>query len=42
MVRPRSRDAYYGALGPALRGVINLDLIVEQWDQLVRIVASHL
>lgn len=34
------RDADYGALGPVLRGGVNLDLIAEQWDQLVRIVAS--
>ena len=26
--------------GPALRGVVDLELIAEQWDQLVRIVAS--
>lgn len=31
---------HYGALNPVLRGVIDVDLIVEQWDQLVRIVAS--
>ena len=34
------RDADYGALDPVLRGSVNLDLIAEQWDQLVRIVAS--
>ncbi|MGH7122127.1 MAG: Tn3 family transposase [Acetobacteraceae bacterium] len=34
------RDADYGALDQVLRGVINLDLIAEQWDMLVRIVAS--
>ncbi|MGH8254902.1 MAG: Tn3 family transposase [Steroidobacteraceae bacterium] len=34
------RNADYGALGPVLHGVVNLDLIAEQWDQLVRIVAS--
>ncbi|MBV8419935.1 MAG: Tn3 family transposase [Hyphomicrobiales bacterium] len=34
------RDADYGALDPVLRGTISLDLIAEQWDQLVRIVAS--
>ena len=34
------REGDYGALGPALRGVVNLELIAEQWDQLVRIVAS--
>ena len=34
------RDADYGALNPVLRGVIDVDLIAEQWDQLVRIVAS--
>jgi TnpA family transposase len=34
------RDADYGPLNPVLRGVTNLDLIAEQYDQLVRIVAS--
>ena len=34
------RDADYGALQPQLRGRINLDLILEQWDQLVRLAAS--
>ena len=34
------RDADYGPLEPLLRGVVDVDLIVEQWDQLVRIVAS--
>ena len=34
------RDADYGALQPLLRGRINVDLILEQWDQLVRLTAS--
>jgi TnpA family transposase len=34
------RDADYGALQPLLRGRINVELILEQWDQLVRLVAS--
>jgi len=34
------RDADYGALNPLLRGRINIDLILEQWDQLVRLAAS--
>ena len=34
------RDADYGALQPLLRGRINVDLILEQWDQLVRLAAS--
>lgn len=34
------RTADCGAPGQVLRGVVNLDLIAEQWDQLVRIVAS--
>jgi TnpA family transposase len=34
------RDADHGALQPLLRGRINLDLILEQWDQLVRLAAS--
>jgi TnpA family transposase len=34
------RDADYGALNPLLRGRINVELILEQWDQLVRLVAS--
>lgn len=34
------RDADYGALQPLLRGRINVELIIEQWDQLVRLVAS--
>ena len=34
------RDADYGALQPLLRGRINIDLILEQWDQLVRLAAS--
>jgi TnpA family transposase len=34
------RDADYGALQPLLRGRINVALIIEQWDQLVRLVAS--
>jgi TnpA family transposase len=34
------RGADYGSLQPLLRGVVDLDIIVEQWDQLVRIVAS--
>jgi TnpA family transposase len=35
-----NRDADYGPLNPVLRGVTNLDLIAEQYDPLVRIVAS--
>jgi TnpA family transposase len=34
------RDADYGALQPLLRGRINVELVIEQWDQLVRLVAS--
>jgi len=34
------READYGALQPLLRGSINLALIREQWDQLVRLAAS--
>jgi TnpA family transposase len=34
------RNADYGALQPLLRGRINVELILEQWDQLVRLVAS--
>jgi TnpA family transposase len=34
------RDADYGVLQPLLRGRINIELILEQWDQLVRLVAS--
>ena len=34
------READYGALQPLLRGSINLALILEQWDQLVRLAAS--
>ena len=34
------RDAGYGALQPLLRGRINVELILEQWDQLVRLAAS--
>jgi hypothetical protein len=30
----------YGVLQPLLRGRINLELIIEQWDQLVRLAAS--
>ena len=30
----------YGALQPLLRGRINVELILEQWDQLVRLAAS--
>ncbi|MHB1872635.1 MAG: Tn3 family transposase [Steroidobacteraceae bacterium] len=33
-------EADYGALQPLLRGRINVELIVEQWDQLVRLAAS--
>lgn len=32
--------ADYGPLQPLLRGIINVELIVEQWDQLVRLAAS--
>jgi TnpA family transposase len=31
------RDADYGALQPLLRGRLNVELILEQWDQLVRL-----
>ena len=34
------RDADYGALQPLLRGRINVEIILEQWDQLVRLAAS--
>jgi TnpA family transposase len=34
------RNADYGPLQPLLRGIIDLDIIIEQWDQLVRLVAS--
>jgi len=34
------RDADYGALQPLLRGRINIELILDQWDQLVRLAAS--
>jgi TnpA family transposase len=34
------RETDYGALQPLLRGNINLRLILEQWDQLVRLAAS--
>lgn len=34
------RETDYGALQPLLRGNINLGLILEQWDQLVRLAAS--
>ena len=34
------RQTDYGVLQPLLRGRINLDLILEQWDQLVRLAAS--
>ena len=34
------RHADYGALQPLLRGRINVALILEQWDQLVRLAAS--
>jgi Tn3 transposase DDE domain-containing protein len=34
------RETEYGALQPLLRGNINLRLILEQWDQLVRLAAS--
>jgi len=34
------RDADYGALQPLFRGRINVELILEQWDQLVRLAAS--
>jgi len=30
----------YGPLQPLLRNVIDIDIIIEQWDQLVRLVAS--
>ena len=34
------RAADYGPLQPLFRNTINLDLIVEQWDELVRLAAS--
>jgi TnpA family transposase len=34
------RSADYGPIDPLLRNVIDIALIAEQWDQLVRIVAS--
>jgi TnpA family transposase len=34
------RTTDYGALQPLLRGRINMDLILEQWDQMVRLAAS--
>jgi TnpA family transposase len=34
------RTTDYGALQPLLRGRINVELILEQWDQLVRLAAS--
>ena len=34
------QDADYGALQPLLRGRINVALILEQWDELVRLAAS--
>ncbi len=34
------RAADYGPLQPLLRGTIDTDIIIEQWDQLVRLVAS--
>ena len=34
------RDADYGALHPLLSGRVNVELILEQWDQLVRLAAS--
>ena len=35
-----SRTASYGPLDPIFRATVDLPLIVEQWDQLVRIAAS--
>ena len=35
-----SRHANYGTLQPLFRGVVDTGLIIEQWDQLVRIAAS--
>ena len=34
------RTADYGPLDPLLRNAIDIGVIVEQWDQLVRIAAS--
>jgi TnpA family transposase len=34
------RDVDYGILQPLFRGRINIELILEQWDQLVRLAAS--
>lgn len=35
-----ARDADYGQIDALLRNTVDLDIIVEQWDQLVRIAAS--
>jgi TnpA family transposase len=34
------RETDHGVLQPLLRGRINIELIIEQWDQLVRLAAS--
>jgi TnpA family transposase len=34
------RDTDYGVLQPLFRGRINIELILEQWDQMVRLAAS--
>ena len=34
------RTADYGPLQPLLRGTIDISIIIEQWDQLVRLIAS--
>jgi TnpA family transposase len=34
------RDTSYGALEPLFHGCVDVDLIPEQWDQLVRVAAS--
>jgi len=34
------RAADYGALQPLFRNIVNLELIAEQWDELVRLAAS--
>ncbi len=40
VLRCVDRTADYGPLQPLLRGTIDIDIIIEQWDQLIRLVAS--
>ena len=35
-----NKSAHYGPLEPLFRGTINLDLIREQWDTMIRVAAS--